>query len=116
MKKNLDLNIDVTTIKDHEDYRGLWKRFGRIEIKMVEKYEQCKHCVGDTFYYDDPYSKPQGVCNALLHVLDLYTWRVALGFPSWNAENRKVFKLHCPDPKGTVWEMRKVIELTVKEA
>jgi hypothetical protein len=44
----------------------------------------------------------------LLHVLDLYVWRAALGFPSWNRENRKVFKLHCPDAKGTVWEMRKI--------
>jgi hypothetical protein len=48
------------------------------------------------------------VCEALLHVLNLYTWRVALGFPSWNSENRKIHKLHCPDPKGTVWEMKKI--------
>ena len=66
--------------------------------------------IGDTFVYETPYKKPENGCTAILHVLDLSTWRVALGFPSWNSENRKVFKIHCPDPKGTVWEMRKILE------
>ena len=106
-KDFIDLNIDVSKLKNHEDYQGVWQRLGKIEIKMVEKHEECRHNVGDTFLYDNPYKRPENVCEALLHVLDLYVWRVALGFPSWNSENRKVFKLHCPDPKGTVWEMRK---------
>ncbi len=104
----LDLNIDVSNIKNHEEYRNLWKKIGKIEIKMVEKNEECKHCLGDTFIYETPYEKPKGVCNALLHVLDLYTWRVAVGFPSWNSEDRKAHRIHCPDAKGTVWEMRKI--------
>jgi len=106
--KKIDLNLDFNTIQCHDDYRKTWDRLGRIEIKMVEKHEQCKHEIGDCFIYENPYKKPDNVCTALLHVLDLYIWRVSLGFPSWNPENRKVFKLHCPDPKGTVWEMRKI--------
>jgi uncharacterized repeat protein (TIGR04076 family) len=109
-KDILDLNIDVCSIKSHEDYRALWNRLGKIEIKMVEKNEECKHNLGDTFIYENPYQKPDGVCNALLHVLDLYIWRVALGFPSWNSEDRKIHRIHCPDAKGTVWEVRKVEE------
>jgi uncharacterized repeat protein (TIGR04076 family) len=105
---NIDLNFDLSTIRDHKDYQEIWKRIGRIEIKMVEKHEECRHKPGDTFVYENPYLKPAGVCGALLHVLDLYVWRAALGFPSWNSEDRKVFKIHCPDPKGTVWEMRKI--------
>ena len=106
----IDLNIDVGNIKSHEEYKELWNKVGKIEIRMVEKNEECKHNVGDVFIYENPYKKPEGVCNALLHVLDLYTWRVALGFPSWNSEDRMVFKIHCPDPKGTVWEMKKIKE------
>jgi uncharacterized repeat protein (TIGR04076 family) len=105
----IDLNIDTDAITSHKDYLKLWSRTGKIEIKMVEKNEDCKHNLGDVFIFDSPYDKPEGVCNALLHVLDLYTWRVALGFPSWNEEDRKVYKIHCPDPKGTVWEMRKIV-------
>ena len=106
--KNIDLNIDMDAIKNHKDYQELWTRIGRIEITMVEKNEECRHNLGDTFIYENPYKKPEGVCGALLHVLDLYIWRVAFGFPSWNSGNRRVFRLHCPDPKGTVWEMRKI--------
>jgi uncharacterized repeat protein (TIGR04076 family) len=104
----MDLDIDMSSIKDHEEYRKLWDRIGSIEIKMVEKNEECIHNLGDTFIYENPYKKPEGVCNALLHVLELYTWRVAFGFPSWNSEDRKVHRIHCPDAKGTVWEMRRI--------
>ncbi len=106
----LDLNLDFSRIRSHEEYQRVWKQIGKIEIKMVEKHEDCRHALGDIFVFENPYKRPPGVCEALLHVLDLYTWRVALGFPSWNGENRRIFKLHCPDPKGTVWEMRKIEE------
>ncbi|KNY29316.1 hypothetical protein [Pseudobacteroides cellulosolvens] len=106
--QRLDLNLDLNQIKDHNGYKEMWKKLGRVEIRMVEKYEECKHCLGDSFIYENPYKKPEGVCTALLHVLDLYIWRVTLGFPSWNGKGRRIFKLHCPDPKGTVWEMKKI--------
>ncbi len=106
--ETFDLNINTESIKNHEDYLKIWKKLGKIEVKCIEKNEECRHNVGDTFIYETPYNKPEGLCNALIHVLDLYTWRAAFGFPSWNSGNRKVFKLHCPDPKGTVWEMRKI--------
>lgn len=106
--KSLDLNIDYNKIKKHEEYKKIWEKVGKIEIKMVEKNEQCKHNLGDIFILENPYSRPENLCNALLHVLNLYTWRVTFGFPSWNDENRRIFKLHCPDPKGTVWEMKKI--------
>jgi uncharacterized repeat protein (TIGR04076 family) len=105
---NLDLNIDLNRLKNHDDYHKLWERIGKIEIKMVEKHEECKHNLGDIFIYENPYKKPEGLCNALMHVLDLYTWRVAFGFPSWDSKNRKVHRIHCPDTKGTVWEMKRI--------
>jgi len=104
----LDLHVDMEKIRNHAEYRELWNRVGAIEIRCVEKNEECPHNVGDVFIFKNPYQEPQGVCEALMHVLKLYTWRVTLGFPSWNGENRRIYKLHCPDPKGTVWEMRKI--------
>ncbi len=104
----IDLNIDLEKIHSHQEYRELWNKLGKIEIKCIEKNEECKHNVGDTFIFDSPYKRPTCICEALLHVLSLFTWRVTLGFPSWNSENRKIYKIHCPDPKGTVWEMRKI--------
>jgi len=108
MDKDLDLHIG--SINSYEDYQEAWKRLSKIQITCIEKNEECKHTVGDSFFYENPYKKPEGVCAALLHVLDLYIWRVTLGFPSWNTDNHFVYKIHCPDPKGTVWEIKKVIE------
>jgi uncharacterized repeat protein (TIGR04076 family) len=95
-------------------YRKHWKSTGPLEIRMVEKTGKCKHALGDIFCYETPYAKPEGVCIALLHVLDLYTWRVALGFPSWETDDRNVFRIHCPSRNGTVWELRRKKPKAVK--
>ena len=71
-KDIIDLNLDLSDVKTHEDYKELWEKIGKIEIRMVEKNEECKHNVGDTYIFENPYKRPQGVCEALLHVLDLY--------------------------------------------
>jgi uncharacterized repeat protein (TIGR04076 family) len=105
-QKRLNLNLDINNLSDAE-YGKLWG-LCKIEIRLVEKIGECKHNIGETYIYNTPYQRPSNVCSALLHVLDLYTWRVALGFPSWNAENREVYRIHCPDRTGTVWEMRKI--------
>jgi len=111
MKKEAEkikLDLDTQNMTD-EDYRKLWDGLGKIELRCVEKIGQCRHNVGDTFFYDKmPYRVPEGVCYALRHVMELYTWRIALGFPSWNAGDRDVYRIHCPDRTGTVWEARRV--------
>ena len=107
-RSNIRLELNTAGMTD-EDYRKLWDRMGKIEIRCIEKNGQCRHNVGETHYYDRmPYRRPDGVCYALLHVLELYTWRVTLGFPSWNEGDRDVYKVHCPDRTGTVWEVRSV--------
>jgi uncharacterized repeat protein (TIGR04076 family) len=106
-EKKLDLNVDVSSFTD-DDYHEIWKQMGRIRIRMVEMTGKCKHELGETYYYDNPITKPGGLCNDLLHVLDLYTWRTAVGFPSWDPKDRKALMIHCPSKKGTVWEIKKV--------
>jgi hypothetical protein len=66
-----------------KEYKELWAQQGPIQIKMVERTGSCRHILGEVFTFQTPYDKPPGLCSALLHVLDLYTWRVSLGFPSW---------------------------------
>lgn len=73
---------------DDKEYKEEWKNLGSIEIRMIQKDGKCIHQLDDIFYYKSPYSRPEKVCSALLHVLELYTWRVALGFPSWENDSR----------------------------
>jgi len=89
-----------------EEYLAEWDRLQPIQVTMIEKCGKCMHSVGDTFRYENPYEKPSNLCNALKHVLDLYTWRITLGFPSWEEDDGNVYRIHCPSKKGTVWEMR----------
>jgi hypothetical protein len=72
MDKDLDLNIG--SINSYEEYKNLWKEISKIQITCIEKNEECKHCVSDSLIYENPYKKPDGVCPALLHVLDLYIY------------------------------------------
>ena len=102
-------DIDLSQPLPYEEYKGLWKDLPKIRIELVDKIGQCPHEEGDIFYYENPYKPPQDVCYALLHVLNLYTWRVALGFPSWNEKNPDTYQIHCPDHTGTIWEMKRQV-------
>ena len=104
-RRSLTLNSNFVHLTDAA-YRALWERLGRIRVTMTGKSGKCRHEPGDEFFYDTPYAPQQGVCCALLHTLNLYAWRVALGFPSWEADDRGVYRVHCPSKNGTVWEMR----------
>lgn len=95
---------DYSHLSD-EEYRKLWQNLWPLEVTMMEKTGKCPHELGEKHLYKSPYQKPH-LCNALLHVLDLYVWRAALGFPSWEADNRNVYRIHCPSKKGTVWELK----------
>ena len=103
----MESQLGIEQMSDAE-YKAFWETLGPIEIELVEKHGECRHEVGDTFYYENPYKRPEGVCIALLDMLDVYAWRAATGVPSWNGDDRTLYRLHCPDATGTVWEMRKV--------
>jgi uncharacterized repeat protein (TIGR04076 family) len=107
MAEDLDLNVDMEKMKDPEEYKKFWKRLSAVEIKMVEKNEVCRHNLGDVFIYESPLKKPEKLCGALMYIIERYIWLVALGVPSWY-DDPSVYKIHCPDAKGTVWELRKI--------
>jgi uncharacterized repeat protein (TIGR04076 family) len=92
---------------EREAYLNEWKKLSPIIITMTRKSGLCNHEPGETFVLKGPYAKPPKLCYAVWHVLSLYTWRVVLGFPSWEPDDETVYRLHCPCETGTVWEMRK---------
>jgi uncharacterized repeat protein (TIGR04076 family) len=100
-------DLRLPAIASFADYRRVWASLAPLEVVCVEKREQCPHAVGDAFRYANPYRRPEGLCPALAHVLELYLWRAELGFPSWNEADFLTYRVHCPDALGTVWELRK---------
>jgi len=106
---HLDLGINFKEIKSFEDYQVTFRRMAPVKVTMVEKNEQCHHNIDDVFIYKNHYDKPDGICSALHHVLQLYVWRSSIGFPSWE-DDPALYIIHCPDKKGTVWEMRRSLQ------
>lgn len=93
-------------------YRKEWKKLKPIRVTMITANKKCRHKRGDVFYYMNPYKKPEDLCEAAKYVLDLYTWRVAMGFPSWEPDDRRIYRIHCPAKKGAVFEMKKVSKIS----
>jgi uncharacterized repeat protein (TIGR04076 family) len=104
MDNKPNLNLNLNSPRTYDEYKRHWSNLYRLEIKLTDKIGECKHGQGDVFHYDNPYKRPEDVCFALLHVLDLYVWRVILGFPSWREKTRGVYRIHCPDHTGAIWD------------
>lgn len=92
---------------EQQAYKAQWDKLGPLTLTLTAKCGKCQHELGQCFEFRHPYDKPTGLCAAMWHVASLYTWRAALGFPSWEADDDQVFRLHCPSKNGTVWELRK---------
>ncbi len=88
--------------------RQAWEATGPLELRMTEKHGKCSHAEGTVFRFANPYELPTELCCAMAIVARGYVWRAAMGFPSWEADDRSVYRLHCPSKTGTVWELRKV--------
>ena len=105
--ERLQLNINLDEIESFSDYKQALKRFSPVEAANITENEKCKHNMGDTFIYNNHYHRPDGICPPLNHVLQLYVWRASLGFPSWEPDDPRVYRIHCPAKRGTVWELRR---------
>jgi GNAT superfamily N-acetyltransferase len=102
----LRLLLDPKSIKSYADYKLIWAALPELQVECISATTDCKYKTGDIRLYRHPYEKPADFCEALCRVLDLYTWRAALGFPSWNEENPAEYLIHCPDSQGTVWRLK----------
>ncbi len=88
--------------------REAWEATGPLELRMTEKHGACSHAEDAVFRFANPYELPAELCAAMAIVATGYLWRAATGFPSWEADDPSVYRLHCPSKTGTVWELRKV--------
>ena len=87
---------------------GAWAESGPLELRLTQLDGACSHDAGTVYIFATPYELPSGLCEAMASVVRGYVWRAALGFPSWEADDPSVYRLHCPSKRGAIWELRKL--------
>ena len=108
----LRLNVNPKEIHTYEEYTKVWDRIPPVEVTLIERKGGCKHEVGDSFIYKNHRDRPPEICASIHHVLELYLWRAALGFPScapWEPDDHSIYRVHCPAVNGSVWELKRKI-------
>ncbi len=84
---------------------NFWKT--KVKITCVEKNGKCEHNVGDSYVYDNPMAYIKGLCLGIQDPARPFVSHTASGVPSWEADDKSIYRIHCISKKGTVWEIKK---------
>ncbi len=82
----------------------------KIRITCVEKLGVCEHDVGDTYVYEGPTSYIPELCSGIQDPARPYVGYCALGLPSWESDDKTIYRIHCISKKGTVWMIERPTE------
>ncbi len=83
-----------------------WKT--KVRITCVEKLGKCHHDVGDTFVVGHPMAYVDGLCFGAFDPARPYISHCAAGFPSWEGDDKSIYRIHCISKKGTVWKLERI--------
>jgi uncharacterized repeat protein (TIGR04076 family) len=87
----------------HEDFRNT-----KVKITCEEKLGTCIYNVGDTFVYSKPIGYIEELCSGIQDPARPYITRCAAGIPSWEGDDKSIYRIHCISKKGTVWRIEKL--------
>ena len=99
-KRQLSLGVDYAGIADYKDYRDFWKRLPRVEARMVEQHEDCRHSLGEVIMFD---RQLRGTHRHLPRPLPRLSARSVEALPRlslMDEEDRSAYRLHCPDARA----------------
>ena len=82
----------------------------KVRITCEEKLGKCRHNVGDTFVYTKPTGYVVELCSGIQEPARPFVTRCAAGVPSWEGDDRSIYRIHCISKKGTVWRLEKFTE------
>ena len=85
-----------------------WKT--KVRITCEEKLGQCRHNVGDTYVYRNALAYLDGLCTGIQEPARLVVSHCAAGVPSWEGDDKSIYRIHCLSKKGTVWRLERVTE------
>ncbi|MBT3285678.1 hypothetical protein HN807_00085 [Candidatus Bathyarchaeota archaeon] len=82
----------------------------KVQITCIEKNGVCEHEIGDSYTIEYVQDYVKGLCSGIQDPARQYAGYTALGVPSWESDDKTVFRIHCISKKGTVWELRKITD------
>ena len=87
---------------------NFWKI--KVRITCEEKLGKCHHNVGDTYVYPNPMAYIQELCLGIQDPARPWVSHCASGNPSWEGDDKSIYRIHCISKKGTVWRIEKITE------
>ena len=79
----------------------------KVRITCEEKLGKCHYNVGDTYVYDNPMAYIQDLCVGIQDPARPWVSQCAAGTPSWEGDDKSIYRIHCISKKGTVWRIEK---------
>ncbi|KON30411.1 hypothetical protein AC482_03885 [miscellaneous Crenarchaeota group-15 archaeon DG-45] len=80
----------------------------KVRITCEEKTSKCPHNVGDTFTFPNAMACIPELCPSIQNPARPYVIRCAAGVPSWESDDKSIYRIHCVSKKGTVWRLERV--------
>jgi len=80
----------------------------KVRITCESKHGVCEHNVGDTYVFEHIQDYVKGLCNGIQDPARPYAEYCAIGQPSWEADDKSIYRIHCVSKKGTVWKLERI--------
>jgi uncharacterized repeat protein (TIGR04076 family) len=87
---------------------NFWKT--KVRISCEEKLGKCQHNKGDTYIFEQPMAYIPDLCMGIQDSARPYVAQCAAGIPSWEGDNKEIYRIHCISKKGTVWRLERINE------
>jgi uncharacterized repeat protein (TIGR04076 family) len=79
----------------------------KIKVTCIEKLGKCRHELGDVFMDESAFDYPVGLCPGIQEPARNPIMACQAGVPSWEADDSRIYRIHCISKKGTVWKIER---------
>ena len=80
----------------------------KVRITCEEKHGKCRYQLGDSYIYDQPHHSPKDMCLGIQEPARIPVIHCAMGLPSWEGDDKSIYRIHCISKKGTVWRIERI--------
>jgi len=82
----------------------------KVRITCESKHGVCEHDVGDSYVIEHVQDYVKGLCSGIQDPARPYAVYCALGMPSWEGDDKSIYRIHCISKLGTVWRLERIPE------